>query len=968
MRRIALVVCVCVLRLFAVSSSVHAQEATIVGTAVDESKAVLPGVTITAIEITTGRQFTAVTGERGDFRVPGMPAGKYKVEAELSGFARSVIAEVELLVGQNATLTFTLKLGSLNESVTVTSESPLVDTRSAQVAGNIDRRQMDALPIQGRNWLDLSLMVKGVTGNDLAMNRVGGVSREAMFMLNLDGQQVTANITGYSGLFGQPGLSRDAIAEYQIVTNQFDVTMGRSSGLQVQAISKSGTNTISGSAYGYFRDDKLNAADFVAKRVLDYSNQQAGGTLGGPILRDKLHYFASYEHERNPSTFIVQPPGYAESRLYPTNTATDSVLVRGDFQASSRDHISVRSTYFRRWNPFDELHQNRLANYAAERLTDSSSTTANWSHVVSPNLVQEVRVGFFRYHWFYDNAVKSAEGPFYAFPGGVAVGAHSNYPEELWETIPSVRTDWTWLRGSHTLKIGGEILFTKDNACWPNNVRGTFAFRSIPPDFAQRFPLDSYDDPSRWNFAGLDPLVLRYTQNIAAWGGSFDQCGDYTFELFRPQNAAWIGDTWAINDRLTINAGVRYDLPWNDLVTPNTEATNVVIDNGHSLVDVSYKPVQRYFKQVAPRGGFAYRLSGTGTNRELVIRGGTGVYHGNNTSIFNLFTSLFNNQNVIVNVYNNDGRPGFLQDPTRGVTPAQVLARQVPTPPQAIQVISPTDYRLPYTWQSSVGFQKQLTDVVGFEADLIYYFAGNQDYSRDPNLFYDPKTGYYLNPSQAGRPDPNFGNITLFEANGWGDYAALTTALNRRYRNRFQAMATYTFMFQKNDTGVFSSGWGGSLNNPFSVAENYGRSPDFQRHTLRANTVWDGPWGVGIAASFLYGSGNYFQSTSPVDILGNRSSPRLLRDASDPKGFVVIPRNDFAGRAIHKLDFRFSKDISLVGRSKLSLMAEVFNVYNHENYGTYNLIMGTATYGSPAQNRATTYLPRVWQLGVRAAF
>lgn len=957
--------------LVATTGPLFAQEATIVGTVADQSRAVLPGVTVTATDLATGRQFGAVTAERGDFRMPGMAAGRYKIQAELAGFA-TVVAEIELLVGQNASVNLTLKVASLSETVSVTSEAPLVDTQSAQVSGNIDRRQMDMLPIQGRNWLELSLMVKGITGNDVSGNRVGGVDRENMFNLSLDGQQISSNIVGYSSLYGQPGLSRDAIAEYQIITNEFDVTQGRSEGMQVQAISKSGSNTLSGSTYGFFRNDSFNAPDFVANKVLPYSDQQTGGTLGGPIITDKVHYFGSYEHERNPATWIVQPPGYSQNLLLPTTTGTDNVLGRLDYQMGAKDHFLVRSTYFRKYNPFDELTtQVRNPSYASTRLTDSNSTTANWSRVVGPNVLQELRVGFFHFHWLYDNAVPAAVtfGPLLNFPGGLSVGAHSNYPEEFWESVPSLREDLTWHKGTHDLKIGGEFQHALDTACWPNNTRGSFTFGSIPADFAQRFPLSAYNDPSQWNLTGLDASVIRFTQNVAQGSGLLTNCGNYSWDFPRPQYAAWVGDKWALTDRVTVNIGARYDLPWSDLNTPNTNATTLILNTGLTPIDASYRPIQRYRKELQPRAGFSWRVSDGGGNRPLVIRGGTGLYFSNNSGLYPLYASLFNDQNVIANSYPNDGRPGFLQNPTRGVTPSQVLSGQVAVPPQAIYVISPTDYRMPYNWQSSAGFQKQVTDVIGIDADLIYWHAGNQDFQTDPNLFYDPTTGYYKNPARAGRPNPSFGNITLFESNGWADYAALSTAVTRRYKNKFQAGLTYTLMFEKNDTAAsLGSGFGGSVNNPFSVAENYGRSPDFQRHTVRANTVWNAPWGFGISASFMFGSGNYFQSTSPTDILGDGQSPRLLPSATSPTGFTVIPRDDFAGKSIQKLDLHFSRDFQLVGHAKLSGIAEVFNVLNHPNYGGYNLIIGTAPYGTPIQNSSTTYLPRIWQLGFKVSF
>src|SRR5439155_10971312 len=209
----------------------------IIGSASDETKAILPGATITATNRDTGAQSSAVTDERGQYRMVRLPAGTYRVQAELQGFASVVVPEVELLVGQNATVPFVLKLAQVTETVTITGETPLVDISSSQVAGNVDRRQMEELPLQGRNWMELSKLVKGITANDVG--NTPGVSRDDDFQLNLDGQQITQKVAG-SG-FGQPKFSREAIAEFQIVTNMFDITQGRSSGIQVQAISRSGT-------------------------------------------------------------------------------------------------------------------------------------------------------------------------------------------------------------------------------------------------------------------------------------------------------------------------------------------------------------------------------------------------------------------------------------------------------------------------------------------------------------------------------------------------------------------------------------------------------------------------------------------------------------------------------------------------------------------------------------------------------
>ena len=270
MRSRALALCLC--SVLICPTIALAQEATVTGVVTDDTKGALPGVTITATSLETGRVATAVTDERGEYRLRALPPGRYKLQADLSGFASTVVPDLELLVGQNRTVPFTMQVASLTETLTVTGESPLVDISSTQVAGNVDRRQMEELPLQGRNWMELAMQVKGITAN--AVDTTPGV-RDRQFQLNLDGQEITQQVAG-SG-FGQPKFSREAIAEFQVVTNLFDITQGRSLGIQVQAISRSGTNNLDGSVYGYFRDDKLNAKDFIAGRVLPYENQQIGG-------------------------------------------------------------------------------------------------------------------------------------------------------------------------------------------------------------------------------------------------------------------------------------------------------------------------------------------------------------------------------------------------------------------------------------------------------------------------------------------------------------------------------------------------------------------------------------------------------------------------------------------------------------------------------------------------------------------
>jgi hypothetical protein len=916
-------------------AAVLAQQAAVFGTVVDESKAVLPGVTVTATATDTGRQIVAVSSERGEYRLLGLAPGRYRIAAELAGFAPTVIPDIELLVGQTAEIRFAMKLATLAENVTVTGEAPLVDTRQSHVAGNVDRRQMESLPISGRNWMELSMQVKGITANTISRSSPGP-ARTTAFRLNLDGQEITQDRVGG---FGQGGISRDAIAEYQVITNMFDVTMGRSVGIQVQAVTRAGTNNLDGSLYGYFRDDKLNAKDHFVDRVLPYSNQQVGGTIGGPIVKDRMHYFFSHEYERQPDTFIAAPAAFAPQTVgIPILDRQYYSMGRVDYQFGAGDHVAARGNYWKRDFDHAEAHTSRVA----ERGNSSGFFTVNWSRVLRNNLQQELKIGHFRYRlWNYPNEPSTIE---YVFPG-LTVGSQWNWPSTGFQRHVSTRYDLTWNKGSHDLKIGTDLQIKRDSGVWRARERGQMFFNRLPADVAARFPLNS--SPSDWNLSGLDSSVIRFDVNFA-------RDDDWTSNVPRPAFALWLGDTWKVNNRLTLNLGVRYDVAWREFNPPGVQETDVIIDNGLFTENVGYRNDIRDLNNVAPRVGFAWNVTGT---NDLVIRGGAGLFHSIQGGQLTYDAQLWNGQKILVNSFPNDGLPGFAVNPTRGVTAADVFAGRVPVPPQAIQVFA-HDYDAPETWQAMLGFQKQLTEVFGFDADLVYNKGTNEDIVRDPNLFFDPVTGLFKNPATAGRPLRQFGEIRLKTSTGYSDYLALASQLTRRYRNNFQVSVAHTLMFFKRDSGVCNQGNCSLQLNPFDLSDDFARGSDFQRHTLNANGLWRLPWDIQLSGTFHYGSGTYSDVTAPVAPLASGIPRRVRAD------LTVIPRNTFKEDPWQSLSLRVAKDISLFGDVKLTAMAELFNVYNYDRY-VRNQIEGHAFYG---QSLRAGNDPRTGQLAFRLAW
>jgi hypothetical protein len=979
----------------------YAQQASIVGVATDQSKAVLPGVSVTAIDQAAGRQVSAVTDDKGEYRLLNVPPGKYTIQAELSGFSTVVFKDVELLVGQNAAIPFTLKLASVTETLTVVGETPLVDTTSSQVAGNVDRRQMEELPLQGRNWMELSKLVKGITANDVS--NTPGVSRDDDFQLNLDGQQITQKVAG-SG-FGQPKFSREAIAEFQIVTNMFDITQGRSAGIQVQAISRSGTNQMAGSFYGFFRSDKFNAPDPVANRVLPYQNQQVGGSLGGPIKKDKIHFFAAYEYEREPGTLFTQPsllPGQSFTIPYKNNQK--SLLARVDDQLSLKNRLSIRGSVYNLDNPF-VLGAGAHPSNAYVSTQQATNVVGNWSRVISDTKVQEIHIGYNHFDWT-RNPVAGQTGIEYNFVG-LLVGKTYNYPQLFYQNNFESRYDLNIHKSTHDLKVGGEFIFVRNTGDWFIQQVGRMIFNTNPANLNAIIPSE---DPSTWNIAAIPvSTVNRFDQNFHP--------SDWGINVPRPTFAVWLGDNWRVNNQLTLNYGVRWDVDWGVASPPDVVTNSININNNAGAdpanvpdllrTDYGYKDGIRDNRNVAPRGGFTYNVGG---KNDLVVRGGTGLY----------FTTPVSNMTFSPQIYSQMVTASFLPpasgrcpdgslwmtNPACGVT-TYAQAKAV-APAQSPRIISP-DYKNPYTWQSSIGFQKQINQVTGFELDLTHFNEYRDTRTIDPNLFYNPATGYNQSPAAvngvANRPNIAYTQIAYFVSTGHRDQTQVSMALNRRFKNNFQSGLTYTYMVSMHDDGNIGYTAPGQ-NNQFNYLDGeYATSTDYQKNTLRAFALYRFPFGISASVSYFYGSGNQFAAAIAAAVYGKPGTNRLNLTATGGATNVIvipttatlangdvidiasrfngpttinsgdtIPRDALQGLPLHKVDLRLTKDIKLTGSMKISLIGEVYNLFNHHNYGSYNTNLSataagtTALFGQPQQNTGNAYVPRQAQFAFRLGF
>jgi hypothetical protein len=967
LRRSVSVLVVCVL----LSAGLVAQQnATLQGIVVDESKGAMPGTTVTVTETGTGRQFLDVTREDGRYRLENLPPGRYRLRIELPGFATAEVDEFELLVGSSATVpAITMRVAALAETVMVRGETPLVDVTSARVASNIDRRQMAELPLQGRNWMELSLMVKGITANSIG--NTPGVPDD-QFQLNLDGQQISQRISG-SG-FGQPKMSREAIAEFQIVTNMFDITQGRSTGVQVQAVSRAGTNDLHGSTFAFVRSDKFNAADPVRGVVLPYSDQQTGFTLGGPIVRDRIHFFGSYEYERNPSTAVLTPTALPNQNWsLASNTVQHNYLGRVDYHQSANDNYSVRLQRWQSDSPFQISSGTTHPTMAEHQRYYSTNLYGTWTHVRNSNMTMQLNLGTGRFSW-YDDPIPSNSIQFHNTPFGVPVfqfpnlslGGQQNFPNYSWSKQYPVRVETNWHLGGHELKFGGEIMKDRHTKVWDLNRRGTFTFNRQPSTaiLEAAFPEDQWDNPAGWDLSQLQPYLQQYSIFFHE---------DYLVNVPRSQYAAWFGDNWRMSDTLTVNLGVRYDIDPDGLNPPGVRDIAIPIDNGRDAGNFGYQTGVVDGNNIAPRVGFAYNVGG---NNDLVIRGGTGLYYNFPVSNVTYRQQFYNN--AIAAVFLPTGT-NFLADPLSGVSPEQYLSGAVPAPPQETTIISP-DYEDPYGWQSSIGFQKQLGPLMGFDVDFTSLEERSMVRSRDVNLFYDPVTGYSKDPILFGRPNPAWGLNQWLTSDGKTESRLLSSSFTRRFDNHFQASASYTLALSMKDN---TTGFGYQADNPFDQDADWAQSAGFQRHTFRSNGIVRLPWQFSLAGSYFYGSGAHFNPTSSMRPYSKPGSNRLNIAApiTIPAGVLdrwegpaVIatgttwPRNALRGLPLHKVDLRVTKTVTLVNNVSIELLAELFNVFNRKNYGAYNTTITSPSFGLPVATSGNAYVPRQGQLGLRMNF
>ena len=1002
----------------------YAQDATLNGTIKDNTGGVLPGVTVTATNEASGNTFTSVTDERGIYRMP-VRAGVYKITAELAGFTTAARPGIELLVGRAVTLDFNMQVSSLQETVTVTGEAPLLESTTSTIATNIDPRQVLQLPLNGRNWMDLAMSAAGSRTNS---SSEVPQDRQGFFQTNVDGQSVTLTVCCAQN---QPRYSRDSIAEFQLTTNRFDATQGRTMGMMVNAITKSGTNQFAGTFGGYFRRDSWNAEDFIQKKVLPYKDTQVSGTIGGPIVKDRVHFFGNYEYERNPQTFTFGGPNgpfpTAGSNINLNMDAKYSVQQGGakvDVQFNPKNRVTGRYSHYKNLQPVQNVAQLNTTNpsNATENNRFTDQYFGVYTMVLSNNTINEIKGGLASNYYTLEpvsgwGLTGSRRPPdtdkilFNVFSGreihggapaisfsGYTIGSPTNTPQRTGEHNYQVRDDFTTayeLGGRHDVKIGGDFIKYTMSQGWCNVCDGQFTSNSRPPANLEQL-LPDWRDASSWNWNAMSPLFRDYNVTI----------GNMSYSVHRQIYAAWYQDDWRVGQKLTLNMGVRYDL-----------------DHGAQGEWVKFLPWlsgQRPTDKnnFGPRFGFAYQV-----NDKSVIRGGWGLFF---TELEDdaLHQSYILTQNTNITLPNN-GRADFGLNPFGGPKPtlAQILARRCDilglpfnSPncfPQSIRngsEIPVDDHPTSYSHMASIGMQHQFTANMALDSNFVWTGGRDEERRQNLNSSINPATGANYpaigaTTDLAHLPFQSWGPIAGEIMNGRSNYYGWENTVTKRFSNRWQANATYTLSKFYDDGGI------GQITGPFTTILDPAAkitttlvpytgtfAPDMgplyqlaatdQRHRATFNGIWDLGKGFQLSGLYFFGSGERRNTSWGSDLrnTGGASYSILtppgttaaslgaqcgctVKGVTLADGSFLVDRAQLVGKPIHRVDARFQERLPLGGRRNVELMFEVFNLFNHANYGAYTTTFSSgAQYGKPSFSTSTAYLPRIVQLGVHLTF
>ena len=952
------------------------------GRVTDQQGAVLPGVTIVVRHQDSGLFREAVSSADGTFLMSGMTPGMYEVTAELASFKKYSQRDVRLEVGRTTPIELRLEVGGLTEAVTVSAEAPLVDTSTQEIGGRISSQEFVDTPSFNRNFAGYLGMLPGVVATISATTfGADSISVAGQNVRNvnytMDGSNNNDTFNGGNG-GAQARVPVEAVQEFQLLTGQFDAEYGSASGGIVNSVSKQGTNRLHGSAFMFFQDEKLTGMEYFAKRQnlpeAESQQQQWGGTLGGPILRDKAHYFASLERvvlDSAVTTNIVSRPDLNRTDF--ESTRVWNTFVRGDQQLNANNTWGIR--WLRETSP--QPLQIQATNHTPSRHeaeTDIDWTlVGNLSSVIGSTKVNTFRVSAVKEDVWFGNPTFNTNGhnqralapllDYLSFEDGQSARASRRL-----DVAYGADNVFAWFLpgrgGDHDLKFGVNYLYAKLRTENYGTQNGEF-------DFNTDLPFDA-NNPRTYP----ERFSIRVPGGVDFW-----------------MNSHFVGmfaqDRWKIGERFTATLGVRYD--FEVLPTPNDE---------NPLFAGSDKEYPRDMNNISPRLGFSWALDEDGRS---ALRGGFGTFYQRTS--FTFITGMYSNgrfsDSFLVQFPTNgpdlgprNGRlptdPFLLNGPV--VNHNAVDARFPPgTRVQNAGTVTfdNPDRRNSWARQYSLGYERQIGANVGVSVDYIRSEQRDQYVHKELNPLFRAST--VVAQATPRRTTPLVGTVgewaasvqTLLNA-GYIDYNSVQVSATKRQSNGWTARVSYAFSRARGNTATGQGGLSASqFMDDLRLDREVGPAATDRPHILTISTSYDVPRTGGLKVSAVYSarSGSPFSmrdTSLDADQNGLTDNEYLPAGtytftAGDETHTVEYEggRNGGRGPGYQRLDLRTGYRFRLNGGQTIDAFLDVFNALDTVNFntpGANNVDRRLAATFLRITSTSNESTPRTAQINVRFGF
>jgi Carboxypeptidase regulatory-like domain/TonB dependent receptor len=992
--------------------AVHAQSTngSISGRVTDPSKALIVDAKIAAINTATNFRFEVATNGSGEYYLANLPPGSYRFEIEKTGFKKLIKPEVILHVQDALEIDFEMKLGSSSETVTVQAGAPLVNTESGTVSTVIDRTFVDNLPLNGRSFQTLILLTPGVVVTATAFDDQGQFSvngqRADANYFTIDGVSANFGVTGYFPLVQTAGgalpalsasggtnslVSVDAMQEFRIQTSSFAPEFGRTPGGQISVVTRSGTNSFHGTLFDYFRNSVLDANDWFSNfnhlPKPEERQNDFGGVVGGPVLKDRTFFFFSYEglRLRQPLTLETVVPDAASRQqapaamrpyldAYPNANGAELGGGTAEFNASYSDPSSLdaysirmdhvinsRLTLFGRYNysPSSLTQRAPIQGYepnlsVTQYLSSSVQTlTLGLTEVINSRISNEVRVN-------YSNARISTTFSMDNFGGAVPLSDSVLFPQGFSSANALFSLE---IMGVGELLKGKEATDEQRQVNLVDNLSVTKGSHQLKFGVDYRW-LSPFSSPFSYRqfaqFSGMSSSpggALSATAQVAA---SFA----YQSDALLAQNFSFYGqDTWKITPRLTLTYGLRWDInpplkgknAANDPFTVtglNVPATMTLAPRGTPLYQTTYG-------NFAPRVGLAYQLR-EAPNWGSVLRGGFGIFYDLGYGSLGGVSSYF--PYSAVKIIFSSPFPLSLENATP--PPFSV------NPPVSAILVADSNLKLPRTYEWNVALEQSIGNNQSLSA--TYIGAIGRDLLRVTALL---------------NVNPNFPFVSLTNNTATSDYHALQIKFQRRLSDGLQALASYTLSHSIDiaSTDAFSD----YLNTPSSIASpkiDRGNSDFDVRHAFTAGLTYaipsPGPNKVALAVLGGWSVDSFVlaRSRPPVNLMGaltfaggidlyprpnvNPGVPLELFGPQYPGGKIFnsaafseplagqqgdFGRNVLRGFGATQVDLAVQRQFHFTEKVGLSFRAQFFNIFNHPNFGSPNNDLTSPLFGQSTQ-------------------